>query len=88
LVALQNLADLENIQCLCSEVCPASSHDAYQAISIQSEILSYAEEEYPVPITLSGIKPESKASCVHVRWISQLQIFRFTNFATANNFDS
>jgi hypothetical protein len=58
LVAVQNLADLENIQCLCSEVCPASSHDAYQAISIQTEILSYAEEEYPVPITLPGIKPE------------------------------
>jgi hypothetical protein len=76
LIVLQDPADFEKVQSLCSEICPASSHDAYQAISIQAEILPYAEEEeYPVPITLPRIKAKRKVSCVHVRWISQIQVF-------------
>jgi hypothetical protein len=41
---------------LCSEIWPASSHDAYEAISIKAEELSNAEEEYPVPVIFQGIR--------------------------------
>jgi hypothetical protein len=74
-VVLQNLADLEKGQGLCSEICPASSHDAYEAISIKAEVFSDAEgEEYPVPIKFPGIKAEPEVSCISVRWISQVQV--------------
>jgi hypothetical protein len=73
LVVLQNLADSEKVQGLCSEICPVSSHDAYQAVRIKAEMFSDAEEEeYPIPITFSGIKVEPEVSCVSVRWISQI----------------
>jgi hypothetical protein len=75
LVVLQNLANFEEVRGLFSEICPGSFCDAYQAISVKAEVLSYAEEEYPVMITLPGIKAEPKVSCVHVRWISQIQVF-------------
>jgi uncharacterized Zn-finger protein len=46
---------------------PASSQDAYQAISVKAEILSDAEEkEFPHPITFLGIKTEPEVSCVSV----------------------
>jgi hypothetical protein len=71
LVVLQNLADSEKIRGLCSEICPASSHDANQAIRIKAEVFSDAEEEEnPIPITFLGIKAEPEVSCVSVRWIS------------------
>jgi hypothetical protein len=74
-VVLQNLADLEKGQGLCSEICPASSHDAYEAVSIKAEESSdVEEEEYPVPITFPRIKAEPEVSCVSVRWISQIQV--------------
>ncbi|XP_023709223.1 zinc finger protein 333-like [Cryptotermes secundus] len=62
--ATMDLADSENVQGLCSETCPASSCNAYQAISMKTEVLSDAgEEEYPVPITFPGIyaEPENPA---------------------------
>jgi hypothetical protein len=65
LVVLQNIPDLEKVRGLYSEICPASSHEAYQAVSIKAEVFSDAEEEeYPVPITFAGIKAEPKVSCV------------------------
>jgi hypothetical protein len=63
LVALQNLADSEKVQGLCCEICPASSCDIYQAITIKAEVCSEAEEVYPVPITFAGIKAEPEVSC-------------------------
>jgi hypothetical protein len=73
-VVLQNLADLVKVRSMRSEICRASSHDAYQAISTKTEVFSYAEEEeYPVPITFPRIKAEPEVSCVSVTWISQIQ---------------
>jgi hypothetical protein len=67
LVVLQNLADSEKVQGLCSEICPASSCDVYQAISIKAEVFSDAEEEvYHIPITFTGIKVEPEVSCLSV----------------------
>jgi hypothetical protein len=86
-VVLQNLADLEEGQGRCSEICPVSSHDAYEAISIKAEELSDAEEgEYPVPITFPGINAKPEVSCISVRWISQIQVSCvLRTFATVNN---
>jgi hypothetical protein len=65
LVVLQNMADLEKVGGLFSEICPASSPDAYQAIGIKAEVFSDAEEEeYLVPVTFPGIKAEPEVSCV------------------------
>jgi hypothetical protein len=61
---LQNLADLEEVQGQCSEICPAFSDDAYQAVSIKTEVFSDAEEEkYPVPLTSPEIWIEPEVSC-------------------------
>jgi hypothetical protein len=74
-VLLQDLTDLEKVRDLHSEMCPASSCDAYQAVTIKTEVFSNAEEEnYPVRITFPGIKAEPEVSCVSVRWISQIQV--------------
>jgi hypothetical protein len=83
--ALQNLADLDKVRGLCNDICPASSRDAYQAVSIKAEVFGDAEdEEYPVRTTFLGIKAETEVSCVSVRWISQIQVC-FTNLVTASN---
>jgi hypothetical protein len=83
LSALQNPTDFENIQSLHSEMCPASSHDAYPAISIKAEVLSDAEEEEdPVPITFVGVKAEPEVSCVSVSMLwdfTNADIPRFVN---------
>jgi hypothetical protein len=73
-VVLQNLADLEKIRGLCSEMCPAISYDAYQAVTIKAEVFSDTEEEYPFRIAVPGIKAEPEVSCVSIRWISQIQV--------------
>jgi hypothetical protein len=58
-IVLQNLMDLEKVRDLCNEMCPASSCDAYQAVTIKAEVFSNAdEEEYPVRITFPEIKAE------------------------------
>jgi hypothetical protein len=68
LVVLQNLGDLEKVHSLCSAICPSSSCDAYQAVSIKAEVFSDTEEEeYPVPIIFPRIKAEPEVSCVSVR---------------------
>jgi hypothetical protein len=78
LVVSQDLADSENVQGLCSERCPASSRDVYQAISMKTAVFADAgEEEYPVPITFPGIYAEPEVSCVSVRWISQILVSSF-----------
>jgi hypothetical protein len=65
LFVLQNLADSEEAQGLCSEICPSSSCEAYQAVTIKTEVFSDAEEEeYPIPITFAGIKAEPEVSCL------------------------
>jgi hypothetical protein len=56
-------------------MCPASSRDRFQAVSIKAEILSdVEEEEYPVRITFPGIKADPEVSCDFIRWISQKQV--------------
>jgi hypothetical protein len=69
-IDFQNPADLERVQVrgLSTEMCPASSHDAYQAISIKAELPSEAEaEEDPLAVTFQGgIKAEPEVSCVSV----------------------
>jgi hypothetical protein len=88
LVVLQIATDLENVRVFCTEMCPASSQDAYQDISIKAEVLSDVEEEEdPLAITFSGgIKAEPEVSCVYVRPISQIQTFLvLRNFATVNS---
>ncbi|XP_023713767.1 uncharacterized protein LOC111867818 isoform X2 [Cryptotermes secundus] len=55
-----NPTDLQKVQGLHSEICPASSQDAYPAIRIKAEVFSDAEEEVPVPLTFVGIKAESE----------------------------
>jgi hypothetical protein len=66
---LQDLVDLKKVQSLCSEICPVSSHDAYQTTSLKAEVFSVAEEEeeYSIPITYPGINVEPEVSCVSVR---------------------
>jgi hypothetical protein len=71
---LQSLADLEKAQGLCSEICPASSHVAYQSVSIKAEVISDAEEEeYSALITIPRINAKPEVSCLSVGWISQIQ---------------
>jgi hypothetical protein len=67
----KNLMDLEKMQGLSSDRCPASSCDTNQAISIKAEVFSDAEEEeYPVPFAFVGIKAEPEVSSLSVRRVS------------------
>jgi hypothetical protein len=72
---LQNPEDLETIRVrsMCTEICPALSHDAYQDIRILSDA---EEEEYPVLLTFVGIETQYEVSCVcfRARRISQIQV--------------
>jgi hypothetical protein len=87
----QNPADLErgHVRSLRGEICPASSHDAYQAVGIKAEVPSDAEaEEDPLAITSPRIQAELEVSClcIHVRRISQIQVsFDLRTLATLNN---
>jgi hypothetical protein len=76
LVVLQNPTDSENVRGLSSEVCPASSHDISEAISIKAEVLSDVEEEEDPLTMFPGMKAEPEVGCVtvHVRCISQIQV--------------
>jgi hypothetical protein len=74
----QNLADSEEGQSLCSEIRPASSHDACHAKSIKAEEVCDAEEEkYPVPVTFERIKAEPEVSCVSVTMLSGFYKYRY-----------
>jgi hypothetical protein len=82
LVVLQNPTDSENIQDLCTEICPAPSHDAYQAVSIKTEVLSDVEEEEdPVSMALSGIKAEPQVSCVSSSMLGGFHKYRYSLFS-------
>jgi hypothetical protein len=61
-------------------MCPESSHDAYQVISVRAQILSDAEEEYPVPLTFVGIKAEPEVSCVSVSMLGGLHKYKYPSF--------
>jgi hypothetical protein len=81
LVVLQNLTDLEKVRCLCSEMSPASSQNAYQAISVKAEVLSDVEEEEdPLPVTFPGIKVEPEVSCVSVSMLGVFHKYRYSLF--------
>jgi hypothetical protein len=70
----QNPADLESVhvRSLRGEICPASSHDSYQAVSIKAEVPSDAEaEEDPLAITSPAIKAEPEVSCVSVSMLGR-----------------
>ncbi|XP_033610008.1 zinc finger protein 525-like isoform X1 [Cryptotermes secundus] len=59
----ENLADSVEARSLCSEIHPASSHDASQVNSVKAEEVSDAEEEKcPVPITFQRIKAEPEST--------------------------
>jgi hypothetical protein len=77
LVVLQKLTDSENVQGPCTKICPASSHDVYQAISIKAEVLSDVEEEDPVPITFPGIKAEPEVSCFSMSTLGGFHKYRY-----------
>jgi hypothetical protein len=83
-INLQNPTDLESVQVrgLCSEICPASSHDAYQAISIKAEVLLDAEaEEDPLAITFpGGIKAEPEVSSVPMCMLAGFHEYRYHAF--------
>jgi hypothetical protein len=70
-VILQNHMDLEkDVPGSSSEVCPTYPHDANRVVSIKVENVSdmLDEEEDPVPLGFSGIKPEHEVSCIKVLW--------------------
>jgi hypothetical protein len=60
--------DLEkDVPVLCSEMCPASSHEGNGGIRIKTEALSDVEqEEDHVPTSFPGIKSECEVSCMSV----------------------
>jgi hypothetical protein len=60
--------DLEKeVQGLCSETCPAFSHEGNGGFTIKSEMVSDVEqEEDSVPIPLPGIKSEREVSPMSV----------------------
>jgi hypothetical protein len=78
---LQNPADLESVyvQGLCGEICPASSHDADQAIRVKAEVQSEAEED-PLAITFPGIKSEPEVSCVPVSMLGGFHKYKYPPF--------
>jgi hypothetical protein len=80
LVVLQNPTDSENAQSLCTETCPASSHDAYQAITIKAEVLSAVEEEDPLAVPFPEIKAEPEVSCVSVSMLGGFHKYRYSLF--------
>jgi hypothetical protein len=63
LVVLQDPTDFVDVQGLSTEISPASSHGAYEAISIKAEVLSGVEEEEdPLAMTFPVIKAEPEVS--------------------------
>jgi hypothetical protein len=80
---LQNPADLErgHVRGLHSELCPASSHDAYLANSIKAEVLSDAEaEDDPLAIPFPGIKAEPEVRSVSVAILGGFHKYKYTSF--------
>jgi hypothetical protein len=80
---LQNPADFESVHVrgLRGEICPASSQDAYQAISIKAEVPSDAEaEEDPLAITSAGIKAETEVSCVSFFMLGEFHKYKQPSF--------
>jgi hypothetical protein len=81
LFVLQNPADFGKVQGLHSEICSASSHDAYPAASIKAEVLSGAEaEEDPVSTTFVEIKAEPEVSCVSMPMLGRFHKYRYPSF--------
>jgi hypothetical protein len=83
LLVLQNAAGLERVhlQGRCNETCPASSQDAYQAISIKAEVLSDAEtEEDPLANAYPGIKVEPQVSCDYVCKLGGFHKYKYPSF--------
>jgi hypothetical protein len=81
LVVLQNSTDLEKLQGPQSEICPASSHDAYQAISIKVEKLSDLEDEDDLtPTAFPGIKAEREVSCNSVSVLAGFHRYGYPSF--------
>jgi hypothetical protein len=63
-MALQNCMDLKkDIPSVCSETCPASSHEGSGGIGIKTEAVSDVEEQDdPVPVSLPGMKAKREVS--------------------------
>jgi hypothetical protein len=80
LVILQNLTDSEKEQGLHSEMCPASSQDTYQAVSVKAEVPSDAEaEEDPDPITFPGTITEPEVSYLSVSMLGGFHRYRYSS---------
>jgi hypothetical protein len=81
LFVLQKPADIDKVRGLCSEICPASPHDAYPAVSIKAEVFSDAEEEKcRVPLTFVGVKGEPEVSCVSVPMLRRFHKHMYPSF--------
>jgi hypothetical protein len=79
LIVLQDLMDFEKIQGQHIEICPATSQDAYQAISIKHEAFSDAEEEHNSDETLLRmVKPE--VSSVSISILGRFHKYRHSSF--------
>jgi hypothetical protein len=81
---LQNPAGLERVHVRgqCGGICPASSHDADQGISIKVEVPSDAEAEEDLPaITFpGGIKADPEVSCVPVLMLGGFHKYNYPSF--------
>jgi hypothetical protein len=66
LVDLQNDMDIEqDLPGLCTEICPLSSYDACQLVSVKVEDVSDNEEEtVPMPVSWHSVKAECEVSCM------------------------
>jgi hypothetical protein len=81
---VRNPADLETVHVrgLCGEMCPAFSHDAYQATNIKAEVPSDAEAEDGPPAITSprGIKAEPEVSCVSISMLGGFRNYKYPSF--------
>lgn len=73
---LQNPLDLESVQvlALCGEMCHAAFQDAYQAVSVKTEVSS---EKDPLALTFPGIKTEPEVSCVPLSMLGGFHKYKY-----------
>jgi hypothetical protein len=69
-----------DVQGQCTEICPASSYGAYEAISVKAEVLSDVEEEDPLATAFPEIKAEPEVSNVSVSILGEFHKYRYPSF--------
>jgi hypothetical protein len=74
-VILQTIADSEELGGFSSKICPESSHEACQAISIKTGKTADAEgKEDPVLFSFTGLKAGNEVSRVSLNIFEGIQI--------------